>query len=68
MIDCIIPARAGSKGIPKKNITLIEQLPLIAYNICSKKSERINNIYVSTDSEEIAEISNFFERNSIFEA
>ncbi len=61
MIDCIIPARAGSKGIPKKNIILIEQLPLIAYSIfVAKKSKRINNIYVSTDSEEIAEISNFF--------
>ena len=38
MIDCIIPARAGSKGIPKKNIILIEQLPLIAYTIFVAKN------------------------------
>ena len=61
MIDCIIPARSGSKGIPKKNIILIEKVPLIAYSIfVAKHSEQINNVYVSTDSEEIAEIANLF--------
>ena len=61
MIDCIIPARSGSKGIPKKNIILIEKVPLIAYSIfVAKQSEQINNVYVSTDSEEIAEIANLF--------
>jgi len=61
MIDCIIPARSGSKGIPKKNIILIEKVPLIAYTIfVAKHSEQINNVYVSTDSEEIAEIANLY--------
>ena len=61
MIDCIIPARSGSKGIPKKNIVSLHGVPLIAYSIyIAKKSEMINNIYVSTDSYEIAEISKFF--------
>lgn len=61
MIDCIIPARAGSKGIPKKNIVLIENVPLIAYSIfVASQSENIKNVYVSTDSEEIAEIANFY--------
>ena len=61
MIDCIIPARAGSKGIPKKNITLLEELPLIAYSIfVAISSKRIKNVYVSTDSEEIAEIANLY--------
>ena len=61
MIDCIIPARSGSKGIPKKNIVLLNGVPLIAYSIyIAKKSEKINNIYVSTDSYEIAEISKFY--------
>ena len=61
MIDCIIPARGGSKGIPKKNIVLINKIPLIAYSIfVARKSKKINNIYVSTDSEEIANIAEFF--------
>ena len=61
MIDCIIPARAGSKGILKKNITLIEDIPLIAYSIfVAISSKRIKNVYVSTDSEEIAEIANLY--------
>ena len=55
MIDCIIPARLGSKGIPKKNIVLINKIPLIAYSIyVARKSKNIRNIYVSTDSQEIA--------------
>ena len=61
MIDCIIPARGGSKGIPKKNIVLINKIPLIGYSIfVARKSKKINNIYVSTDSEEIANIAEFF--------
>ncbi|MDC3119225.1 acylneuraminate cytidylyltransferase family protein [Prochlorococcus sp. AH-716-K03] len=61
MIDCIIPARSGSKGIPKKNITLLEDLPLIAYSIfVAISAKRIKNVYVSTDSEEIAEIANLY--------
>ena len=61
MIDCIIPARSGSRGIPKKNIILIEKVPLIAYTIfVAKHSKQINNVYVSTDSEEIAEIANLY--------
>lgn len=61
MIDCIIPARGGSKGIPNKNIVLINKIPLIAYSIfIARKSKKIKNIYVSTDSEEIANIAEFF--------
>ncbi len=67
MIDCIIPARGGSKGIPKKNIVLINEIPLIAYSIyVAIESKYINNIYVSTDSEEIAEISRFYGANTPF--
>ncbi|MBS3121391.1 N-acetylneuraminate synthase [Candidatus Woesearchaeota archaeon] len=57
-IIAIIPARGGSKGIPKKNIALLAGKPLIAYTIEeAKKSKYINRIIVSTDSEEIANVS-----------
>lgn len=58
-ILAIIPARGGSKGIPKKNIKELVGKPLIAYTIEeAKKSKYINRIIVTTDSKEIAEIAN----------
>ena len=55
---CIIPARAGSKGIKKKNITLINGKPMIAYSIIEAlKSENVDVVVVSTESQEIASIS-----------
>lgn len=58
MIISLIPARAGSKGIPKKNIKLLAGYPLIAYSIiASKLSSRIERTIVSTDSQEFAEIA-----------
>jgi N-acylneuraminate cytidylyltransferase len=54
----IIPARGGSKGIPRKNIRLLAGNPLITYTIKSaQKSRYISRIIVSTDDPEIAEIS-----------
>lgn len=54
----IIPARGGSKGIPKKNITKIQGKPLIAYTIdFALKLASPQNVLVSTDSSEIADIS-----------
>lgn len=56
-ILCIIPARGGSKGVPKKNIKLLGGRPLIDYSIeTAKESKYINRIIVSTDSQEILEI------------
>ena len=47
-------ARGGSKGIPKKNITRINNHPLISYSICAaKNSKHIDKIIVSSDSDEI---------------
>jgi len=55
---CIIPARGGSKRIPKKNIKLFHGKPLIAYSIeNAKKSKIFDTVVVSTDSEEIAKIA-----------
>lgn len=54
----IIPARGGSKGIPKKNIIDLNGKPLIAYTIeASLKSKYITKTIVSSDSEEILDIS-----------
>ncbi len=57
-ILAVIPARGGSKGIPKKNIKILAGKPLIAYTIEeAKKSRYTDRIIVSTDSEEIAEVA-----------
>jgi N-acylneuraminate cytidylyltransferase/CMP-N,N'-diacetyllegionaminic acid synthase len=54
----LIPARGGSKGLPGKNTKLLAGKPLIAYAIESAlNSKYISKVYVSTDSEEIAEIA-----------
>ncbi len=57
-IVAIIPARGGSKGIPRKNIINLGGFPLIAYSIAvAKLSKLIERVIVSTDDEEIAEIA-----------
>lgn len=54
----IIPARSGSKGIPDKNIRNLAGKPLIAHTIESAiNSKLISRLIVSTDAENIAEIS-----------
>jgi len=54
----IIPARGGSKRIPKKNIKLFHGKPLIAYSIeVALKSELFDKVIVSTDDAEIATVS-----------
>lgn len=61
-ILAIIPARGGSKGVPKKNIKLLNNIPLIGYSIKSaKESKFINKIIVSTDCDEIKDIAETFE-------
>ncbi|MBI5055308.1 MAG: acylneuraminate cytidylyltransferase family protein [Nitrospirae bacterium] len=57
-ILAFIPARAGSKRVPQKNLKLLNGKPLIAYTIAAAKAAHtINRIIVSTDSEEIAAIA-----------
>lgn len=54
----LIPARGGSKGIPRKNIKMIHSKPLIYWSIkAALKSKYIDRVIVSTDDEEIAEIA-----------
>lgn len=53
----IIPARGGSKGIPKKNIYSLTGKPLIEYTFdAAKGSKLINRTILSTDDNEIAEV------------
>ena len=57
-ILCIIPARGGSKGIPRKNIIPVAGKPMIAWSIQSAlAATTINRLIVSTDDDEIATVS-----------
>lgn len=57
-ILAVIPARAGSKGIPNKNIRLINNKPLIYYSIDNaRNSKYITDVVVTTDSPEIEVIA-----------
>ncbi|MHC0447315.1 acylneuraminate cytidylyltransferase family protein [Flavobacterium sp. 3-218] len=55
----IIPARGGSKRIPEKNIQTLGDLPLIAHSIIYAKENKaiIDEVYVSTDNNEIKQIA-----------
>lgn len=53
-ILAVIPARAGSKGVPNKNIRIIGDHPLIYYSIRNAlKSQYITSVIVTTDSQEV---------------
>ena len=55
---CLIPARGGSKRIPRKNLKLFLGKPLILWSIEAAISSGIfDEIYVSTDDNEIAELA-----------
>ncbi len=57
-ILALIPARGGSKGIPRKNIRSFAGYPLIAWSIAAaKQSELVTRVIVSTDDAEIAAVA-----------
>jgi len=57
-ILAIIPARGGSKGIPRKNVLPLAGKPLIAYAIeAARESRHIDRVVVSTDDVEIGEVA-----------
>ena len=65
-IIVIIPARGGSKGIPRKNIRLLANKPLIAYSIeTSLKSKYVDKVVVTTDDDEIKFIAEKFGASTI---
>lgn len=54
----LIPARGGSKGVPRKNIRLLAGLPLIAHSIrAAMHSPSVTRVVVSTDDAEIAQVA-----------
>ena len=54
----IIPARGGSKGVPRKNIRLVRGRPLIAHTIdAALSSVYVDRLILSTDDDEIAEVA-----------
>ncbi|NEP29359.1 MAG: acylneuraminate cytidylyltransferase family protein, partial [Moorea sp. SIO3I6] len=60
-VVALIPARAGSKRVPGKNIRRLKGHPLIAYTIAAAtQSQVFSAVIVSTDSEEVAEIARYY--------
>lgn len=58
MILAVIPARGGSRGLPRKNLRQIAGKPMIAYTIgAALASRRVDQVVVSTDDAEIARIA-----------
>ena len=65
-ISCIILARGGSKGIPKKNIVDFCGKPLISWTILQAlKAEGVSDVWVSSDSKEILEVATHYGANAI---
>jgi N-acylneuraminate cytidylyltransferase len=63
----IIPARGGSKRIPRKNIKLFQGKPIIAYSIAAAlESGLFDEVMVSTDDEEIAAVAREYGANVPF--
>lgn len=56
----LIPARGGSKGVPRKNVKKLAGKELIAYTIEAAKNSKLTDIIVSTDDDAIAEIAESF--------
>jgi CMP-N-acetylneuraminic acid synthetase len=54
----LVPARGGSKGIPRKNLVPVAGRPLLAWTIdAARASSRLTRVCVSTDSDDIAEVA-----------
>ena len=63
----IIPARSGSKGLKNKNIKTLSGKPLLAYSIgAAIESGAFEKVFVSTDSQEYAEIAEYYGADAHF--
>ncbi|MFZ0319340.1 MAG: acylneuraminate cytidylyltransferase family protein [Candidatus Sulfotelmatobacter sp.] len=55
---CAIPARGGSKRLPRKNLRMLASVPLIAHTIeVARESGLFDRVYVCTEDQEIAEVA-----------
>ena len=62
-ILAVIPARGGSKGIPRKNIRMLSGKPLIAYSIqTALNSKYVDDVILSSDDPEIIEIAKIYDK------
>lgn len=67
-VIAIIPARGGSKGIPRKNIVNFKGKPLITWSIeAALKSKFVTDVYVSSDDDEILQIAKISEDVNIIQ-
>ena len=57
IIKSLITARGGSKSVPKKNIIMLKDKPLIAYSILASLESKVSETWVSTDDEDIKSVS-----------
>jgi N-acylneuraminate cytidylyltransferase len=57
LVLALIPARGGSRGIPRKNVRLFAGAPLIAWTIAAAQQSHATRIIVSTDDEEIRDVA-----------
>jgi N-acylneuraminate cytidylyltransferase len=60
-VVAIVPARGGSKGLPRKNLRPLAGFPLLAWTIAAgRAASQVDAVLVSTDDEEIAEVARGF--------
>ena len=59
---CAIPARGGSKRLPRKNVLPLAGKPMVAHSIEAAREAGFEDVYVCTDDEEIAGIAREFDQ------
>jgi N-acylneuraminate cytidylyltransferase len=60
-ILAVIPARGGSKRLPRKNVLPLAGKPLVGWSIdAAKESQYVDQIFISTDDQEIADVASQF--------
>ena len=65
-VIAIILARGGSKGVPRKNLIKINNIPLLSYTIRQCKDAGIKEIYTSSNDQEILEVAQEEGSNLVF--
>lgn len=64
-IIAVIPARGGSKGVPRKNLQMVQGAPLVARKIQQAIMSKCTEVWVTTEDPEIIEISNQYGAKTI---